>query len=391
MKQRFLALAAVFSFAVAALSAPNLSKAIQTLRAVGPEGEGNAAAAKAWQTLTKADAKALPAILAAMDGASPLAANWLRGAVDTIAGRSKTLPASELQRFLENKKHNPRARRLAFELIQRVDAKRAEKLIPKMLNDPSVELRRDAVQRLLDAAQDLKKAKKDESAKKEFRQALAAARDIDQIKTITTQLRQLKETVDLPRHFGFLMHWQVIGPFDNSGRQGHAAVYPPEKEVKLDARYRGKTGPVGWSKFVTADEYGMVDINKAYPGMLKEVTAYAYTVYEAAEARDVELRLGCKNAWKIWLNGKLVFERDEYHRGTRIDHYQLKARLRKGPNTLLVKLGQNEQTQPWTKEWRFQLRICDSTGTALLAANRPVTPQQGTDNGGTAPKPRKKN
>ena len=88
MKQRFLALAAVFSFAVAALSAPNLSKAIQTLRAVGPEGEGNAAAAKAWQTLTKADAKALPAILAAMDGASPLAANWLRGAVDTIAGRA---------------------------------------------------------------------------------------------------------------------------------------------------------------------------------------------------------------------------------------------------------------------------------------------------------------
>lgn len=391
MKQRLLALVAVLSCAVASAGAADFSQVIKTLRAVGPEGKGNAEAAKAWQSLARADAKVLPMILEAMDGASPLAANWLRAAVDAIAGRAKVLPVAELQKFLQDRKHNPRARRLAFELIRRVDEARAVNLIPDMLNDPSVELRRDAVDRVIEAAQELSKAKKDVSAKKEFRQALAAARDIDQIKTITTQLRQLKETVDLPQHFGFLMHWQVIGPFDNTGRKGHTVVYPPEKEVKLDARYRGKTGPVGWSKFVTADEYGMVDINKAYPGMLKEVTAYAYTVYEATDSRDVELRLGCKNAWKIWLNGKLVFERDEYHRGTRIDHYQLKARLRKGPNTLLVKLGQNEQTQPWTKEWRFQLRICDSTGTALLAANRPATPQQGTDNGGTTPKPRKKN
>ena len=82
-----------------------------------------------------------------------------------------------------------------------------------------------------------------------------------------------------------------------------------EMEVKLDARYRGKSGPGGWGRLVTADEYGMVDVNKAYPGMLKEVTAYAYTVYEAGGACDVELRLGCKNAWKIWLNGKLVVDR----------------------------------------------------------------------------------
>ena len=33
------------------------------------------------------------------------------------------------------------------------------------------------------------------------------------------------------------------------------------------------------------------------------------------KARPAELRLGCKNGWKIWLNGKLIFGRDEYHRG----------------------------------------------------------------------------
>ncbi len=118
----------------------------------------------------------------------------------------------------------------------------------------------------------------------------------------------------------------------------------------------------------------------------------AHTEYQAAEARDVELRLGCKNAWKIWHNGKLIFGRDEYHRGARIDQYQLKLRLATGRNTFLVKLCQNEQMEDWTKEWQFQLRVCDATGTAVLAKNRPPTPKTGTDNSRpVSPNRRKKN
>jgi len=363
-----------------AAQAADLSAIIKTIRAVGPEGQGNAAAAKAWQSLSKAEASALPQILIAMDGANPLAANWLRAAVDTIAAREKKLPIDALQKFLADKSHTPRARRLAFELIRAADAKLAAKLIPGMINDPSVELRREAVAQVLDAG---KIANQPAIAVKEYRKALDAARDIDQIKAATKALRDLKQEVDLPRHFGFLMHWNVIGPFDNSERAGFAKVFPPETNVDLEATYDGKAGKVKWSSFVTADEYGMVDINKAYPGPgdgLKEVTAYAYTEYHAAAAGPVQLRLGCKNAWKIWLNGKLVFGRDEYHRGMRIDQYQLDVNLAKGRNKLLIKLCQNEQMQDWTKQWQFQLRVCDPTGTAILATNRPATPKKGTNN-----------
>ena len=363
-----------------AAQAADLTTSIKTIRAVGPEGQGNAAAAKAWQTLSKAEASALPQILTAMDGANPLAANWLRAAVDTIAAREKKLPIDALQKFLADQSHTPRARRLAFELIRAADAKLAAKLIPGMINDPSVELRREAVAQVLDAG---KIANQPAIAVKEYRKALDAARDIDQIKAATKALRDLKQEVDLPRHFGFLMHWNVIGPFDNSERAGFAKVFPPETNVDLEATYDGKAGKVKWSSFVTADEYGMVDINKAYPGPgdgLKEVTAYAYTEYHAAAAGPVQLRLGCKNAWKIWLNGKLVFGRDEYHRGMRIDQYQLDVNLAEGLNTLLIKLCQNEQMQDWTKQWQFQLRVCDPTGTAILAANRPPTPKKGTNN-----------
>ena len=385
MKSLFIGLLAlVFSFLNSQkVSALPISDSIQTIRAVGKEGQGNAAAAQAWQRLAEADATALHEILVGMDGASPLAANWLRAAVDTIAARESKLPLDDLEKFLANKKRAPHARRLAFEIIQRNNPKLAEKLIPGMLNDPSVELRRDAVQRVMNEGAALKEANNKPAATKTYQIALNAARDIDQIKTSTAALRQLGETVDLPRHFGFLMHWNVIGPFDNTKRKGFESVYPPETKINFRASYDGKFGKVKWSELVTADEYGMVNINRAYPGPgdgLKEVTAFAHTEYHANEARDVELRLGCKNAWKVWHNGNLVFGRDEYHRGARIDQYQLKIRLTKGRNTLLVKLCQNEQMESWTKEWQFQLRVCDATGTAVLAHNRPPTPKTGTDN-----------
>ena len=70
----------------------DISDSLKTIRAVGPEGKGNVAAAQAWKSLAQVKPAALPQILAAMDGANPLAANWLRAAVDTIASRAKDLP-----------------------------------------------------------------------------------------------------------------------------------------------------------------------------------------------------------------------------------------------------------------------------------------------------------
>ena len=40
-----------------------------------------------------------------------------------------------------------------------------------------------------------------------------------------------------------------------------------------------------------------------------------------------------------------------------------------------MKVCQNEEVKDWTKEWEFQLRVCDATGTAILAKDRPATPK----------------
>src|SRR5690606_21486218 len=107
----------------------------------------------------------------------------------------------------------------------------------------------------------------------------------------------------------------------------------------------------------------------------KQVVGYGYTEFQSAEERPAELRLGCKNAWKIWFNGEFLFGRDEYHRGQRIDQYILPITLKKGKNTILVKACQNEQEQDWTVQWEYQLRVCDETGTAILSTDRKPTPE----------------
>ncbi|MEC9054482.1 MAG: hypothetical protein VX633_04205 [Verrucomicrobiota bacterium] len=369
MIARLLALCPALILPGQALSNPaDPTQHIAIIQAVGPKGAGNPEAAAAFQALSEAKASSILPLLRAIEESNPIARNWLRSAVEVIIERElaakKPLPFEELKKFLADRTQAPEARRLAFDLMLAIDRKTSEKLIPGFIDDPSTELRRDAVALLMTSSR-----KAGENATT-YRKALDAARDVDQIQEIAKALAELKEEVDLSRHFGFLTNWQVIGPFHNSERKGFAEVFPPEKEVDLKASYEGKESEVTWQALSTDDPYGKVDFNKPY-GKLKEVTGYAYHEFDAGEARPAELRLGCKNAWKIWLNGKLVFERDEYHRGQRIDQYKMPVELRKGTNSILLKLCQNEQKQDWTVQWEFQLRVCDATGTAILAANRP--------------------
>ena len=359
------------------LAATELSSLLETVRSVSNDGRESQEARRAWRELVKVDAGEITRILEAIDGATPQAANWLRAAVDTVAERAlaadQELPQSDLRRFVRDRGQDPRARRLAFEWLVRVNRGAADQLIGQMLHDPSVELRRDAVARLLADADRRRSAADATGAVRLYRDALDGARDEDQIKEIVSHLRQLDQQVNLPKHFGFLMHWQVIGPFDNTDRKGFDAVFPPEQTIDLDASHPGKHGPVRWQVYATQDDYGLVDLNEPF-GPLKETVGYAITEFTSATQQQVELRLGCKNAWKLWLNGQLLFGRDEYHRGMQLDQYRMPATLNAGRNMILLKVCQNEEVESWTVEWQFQIRVCDAVGSAILTTSRPADP-----------------
>ncbi len=351
-----------------AASAADLSSSIEKLRAVGKEGKGNAEATKAWQEVAAADAAALTDILAGMNGANPLAENWLRAAVGVVAERAAakggSISIDSLVAFLKDTKNAAAPRVLAFDLIRKSDPAMSDKLAEGLLADPSSELRRYPVTKLIEEGDAALAASKKEAAVATFQKALVAARDEDHIKNVAKKLRDLGTKVDLPRHFGFLMKWQMIAPFTNVERKGFDEVFPPETSIDLTASYPGKGGEAKWVEFESKDDYGMIDFNKPFT-MLKEVTGYALAEFNSTEERSAEIRIGCKNGWKVWLNGELLFARDEYHRGMKLDQYKLPCRLKAGKNTILVKCCQNEQTETWTVEWQFQLRLCDSTGTAI--------------------------
>lgn len=364
----------------AAESASRLAEALAAIRAVGPEGQGNASASAAWKKLIAGDGGSLLAILGAMDGASDYALNWLRPAVDAIASRELKaggkLPLAELGKFLLETSHHPRARRLAYEVVAHADPAVAERMLMGMLNDPSLELRYAAVQKLVDQADETVARSNQLSAALLYRQAIGAARDATQIEALAKKLAGLGQPVELVQHFGFLTQWQVIGPFDNSGRRGFETAFPPETKIDLTAEYDGKGRKVRWQSYTTTHEYGMVDMNKPC-GKIKEVTAYAVTDFFSDTARAVELRLGGKNSWKVWLNGKFLFGHDEYHANCEIDQYIMPAQLQAGRNMILVKVCQNEEVEEWTNEWEFQLRVTDSLGTPV----RSVAPVSSNNSG----------
>src|SRR5579884_1183404 len=66
-----------------------LRQSLDVLRGVGPHNQGSRQAAAAWKTVAAANADELPTLLGAMDGASPLARNWIRSAVEEVLDRAK--------------------------------------------------------------------------------------------------------------------------------------------------------------------------------------------------------------------------------------------------------------------------------------------------------------
>lgn len=353
-------------------AADSVDALLQQIRQVQSFGEGNEAATKAWQQLSQADISQLTQVLAGIDGADPLAANWIRAAVDTIASRQLKaggkLPVEQLEAFVADKSHSPRGRTLAFVWIQRVNEKQAESLIPGFLHDPSTELRRLAIERLVAQGEDLEKNGAAKEKLEEFyANAFSGARDDDQIQLLAKKLDELGHKVDLPKHFGFLMEWKLVGPFDNTDKKGFDVPYAPEKKVDFSAEHEGKVGPVKWIDHTTTDDYGIVDLNTALTKYMG-ATAYAVTDFYADKPGPAQLRLTTKNAFKLWFNGEYVAGREIYHAGMKLDQYVFNVDLKQGKNEILLKCLQNEQTENWAQEWQFQLRVCDPAGTAIHSA-----------------------
>lgn len=350
---------------------------VARVKKVGRFGGGNADAAKAWKELVALGRPALLPLLGTISDDDLTASNWLRPAFEAVAEKEQQtgkLPAKGLEAFATNRKNGASARRLAYEWLVKADKSAADRLLPKMLDDPAPELRRDAVAKVIKEADALAEKKEEKGAVTAYQKALKAAGDPEQVDAIAAALKKLGVTVDLPTHYGFVTRWHLAGPFEHTGGTGWGVAYEPEKNVNLNDSYKGKDGKlVKWSPFTTDDPRGQVDLVKAV-GPIKGAITYAHAELDSPAERPVELRVGCINGLKVFLNGAEVFANEEYHHGMRIDQYTARGTLRKGKNVILLKVCQNEQKEQWAQTWRFQLRVCDQVGAGVPFTQQALAP-----------------
>ncbi len=360
----FTATILLFVLATASAQDSAITPALAAINKIGNGGHAHDEAIKAWKLIGEAPIEKAPEILKAVNGENPLAANWLRAAVDQIIERhlkeGNSLPADTFEAIVFDQEYAPKARRLAYEWLKQVNEEAHDRIIPKMLNDSSLEMRRDAVDHAISVAANLEGAE----VIKHYQTVLTAARDLDQVEDLQDKLKELGEEVNLQEHFGFLPTWKVIGTFNNKDMSGFDVAYGPENDLGAKDSYKGDSGEVQWIPHTSEDKYAKVDLNEVI-GKKMGVTGYAVTEFVSMKAQDVELRLESKNAHKIWVNGELVMENEVYHSGGGFDQYISKASLKSGTNQILMKICQNEQTESWAQDWAFKLRVCDSLGTAV--------------------------
>jgi len=366
-------LAVLFHAAVGSASAFAQDE-IDTILKIERGGKGVAEASAAAERLLARGADH-DEVLGKAVGAGPVAKNWILSLAEAIADRQPPeVTRKTLEHFLAGTHGDGEARYCPLDYLSRDQPELRDEMLEGRFEDPSLDIRYEAIELALKHIPAVDVAAADEQTKKEaiasYQRLLKAARLPQQINHIAGKLKELGEEADLRTVFGFVSNWQSIGPFDNRNQIGFGTVYPPEsqymasKKLELSHTYTGKSGEATWHAVTTDKPDGKVDLNPAFNNE-KGAVVYAYTVVQSGEDVNCQVRIGSANANKVWVNGAEATANDVYHTGSQIDQYVGHVSLKRGANTVLVKVCQNEQTEPWAQDFSFQLRFTDETGLAI--------------------------
>jgi hypothetical protein len=174
------------------------------------------------------------------------------------------------------------------------------------------------------------------------------------------------EAIDLAKELGTQTHWMLLGPFDNKDKQGYAAVYPPEKELDLTSEYDGASSKIRWIEYRAAPGRASIDLTKVFHPT-EQVCAYALCFVVSDQARDVQIRVGANDAWKLWVGGAPVYENPEEGRII-LDRDIVPVNLPAGTTPILLKICNNR------KDWGFIFRITDADGMAVNDLKLQINP-----------------
>jgi tetratricopeptide (TPR) repeat protein len=156
---------------------------------------------------------------------------------------------------------------------------------------------------------------------------------------------------------GIIRQWWAIGPFSNISGSGFDKAYPPESAVELGKTHDGKNGDkVKWFSMNLPSPSTWIWSGNHIPSY--NAIAYYAADIESPQERKALLAFGASGSFKVFLNDKLVLA-ERVFRNTGADAFVQAVTLRKGPNRILVKLG-NEERQS-----NFLLRFMEEDGRGI--------------------------
>ncbi len=370
---------------------PTWDESLEAILAIDDNIDQQSQQAGAWQVLAASDIGQVFTLFDALDKAGPLAANWIRPALDAAIDRlgqsGEKLSSDRLVQFIRDTRHGRHSRELALRELGALYPAEKKQLDRGLLNDPVALFRQPAIDQLLAKAEVENIAPAEKKAL--LMEAWQASREEDQAVAIAKQLKELGESVDPLQHFGWITRWYVAGPFEDENDKAYEVGFPPEHDditasLFEDQAWRAKSydhgdKTIGWKPYEITTANGELNFNKVL-GSLKGCAAYAVALVDSDQDQDVELRMRQQNSFKLWLNGDLVMAQPIGNTGNSFDQYNFPIKLNKGRNVLVVKSSQIHppMVHPFFETWHTSSRICDSTGGSVTGVSQPDLPDENT-------------
>ncbi len=356
---------------------PATQDLLQAFANVDGSPQTDRAASQAAEKLQQLSSDQIADVLAGFANASQRGRNWLRAVAADVSDNGP-FPKQALLQFYADRSGDSDARYLAYQLLTQREPDLKPELLRDAATDPSLPIRYLKIESLLDRAAALR-SDDPAQAKRVLRGVVSDARSPKQLERAAKVLDELGQPIDLATELGMFQSWWLIGPFDNTDSQDFDTAYVVENRYLetgdplakgADGKPKpeqGKQTTATWRRIGTDHSLGMVDLNEPLANA-KDAAAYVFTRFTLNEDEfdpRAQIRIGCITANKVWINGQLVSANDVYHSGTRIDQYVDACELVEGENTVLIKVLQNAQTEPWAQDWEFQFRLTRPDGSAI--------------------------
>jgi hypothetical protein len=130
--------------------------------------------------------------------------------------------------------------------------------------------------------------------------------------------------------------WWLLGPIPDQKGQLLATVYPPEESVTLDREVQIDGSSYRWKPLHADDPRGVVNLTEAL-GSADDVGSYLYAEVMLDADEEGIFKLGSDDQVACFLNGQKIHSH-QGQRGLTVDEDQVKVKLTKGPNRILLKV-----------------------------------------------------